>query len=41
MEKNEKWFLGGTCGKTSWRDELIPILKKRKPAATAKTKEIV
>ena len=29
MEKNEKWFLGGTCGKTSWRDELIPILKKR------------
>ena len=29
MEKKEKWFLGGTCGKTQWRDELIPILEKR------------
>lgn len=30
MEKKEKWFLGGTCGKTQWRDELIHILEKRK-----------
>lgn len=23
-----KWFLGGTCAGTIWRDELIPYLKK-------------
>ena len=23
---NEKWFLGGTCAETTWRDELIPLL---------------
>ena len=25
---NEKWFLGGTCSKTKWRDELMPLLDK-------------
>ena len=27
-EKNKKdrWFLGGTCAETTWRDELIPLL---------------
>ena len=24
----ERWFLGGTCADTTWRDELIPILPK-------------
>ena len=23
---NEKWFLGGTCAETTWRDELMPLL---------------
>jgi hypothetical protein len=26
-EKNKVVFLGGTCGKSTWRDELIPKLK--------------
>ena len=25
---NEKWFLGGTCAETTWRDELMPLLDK-------------
>ena len=25
---NEKWFLGGTCAETKWRDELMPLLDK-------------
>lgn len=24
----ERWFLGGTCADTKWRDELIPLLTK-------------
>ena len=27
MDK-ERWFLGGTCADTKWRDELIPLLEK-------------
>lgn len=26
MDKKEKWFLGGTCAETTWRDELMPLL---------------
>ena len=26
-EKKEKWFLGGTCAETTWRDELMPLLE--------------
>ena len=29
MERKEKWFLGGTCAETTWRDELIPLLDAR------------
>lgn len=29
-EKPERIFLGGTCGNSTWRDELIPILKEKK-----------
>ncbi len=25
---NERWFLGGTCAETTWRDELIPMLEE-------------
>jgi hypothetical protein len=25
--KKKKVFLGGTCGKSTWREELIPLLK--------------
>lgn len=28
MEKKEKWFLGGTCAETTWRDELMPLLDR-------------
>ena len=24
--KKEKWFLGGTCAETTWRNELMPLL---------------
>ena len=24
-EKKEKWFLGGTCAETTWRNELMPL----------------
>jgi hypothetical protein len=27
---NERWFLGGTCAETTWRDELIPMLETAK-----------
>ena len=28
MEENkkERWFLGGTCAETTWRNELMPLL---------------
>lgn len=26
--KNDKWFLGGTCNNSKWRDELIPLLEE-------------
>ena len=29
-EKKEKWFLGGTCAETTWRDELMPLLDEEK-----------
>ena len=29
MEEKMKWFLGGTCAETTWRDELMPLLKAR------------
>ena len=25
---NERWFIGGTCAETTWRDELIPMLEE-------------
>ena len=28
MRREDKWFLGGTCAGTKWRDELIPMLDK-------------
>ena len=27
--KKEKWFLGGTCAETTWRDELMPLLDQK------------
>lgn len=27
--KKERWFLGGTCAETTWRDELMPLLDAR------------
>jgi hypothetical protein len=26
MREKEKWFLGGTCAETTWRDKLMPLL---------------
>ena len=26
--RGDKWFLGGTCAGTKWRDELMPMLDK-------------
>lgn len=26
--KNNKWFLGGPCGKTTWRENVIPVLEQ-------------
>lgn len=28
MRREDKWFLGGTCAGSKWRDELIPMLDK-------------
>jgi len=28
MRQEDKWFLGGTCAGTKWRDELMPMLDK-------------
>ena len=28
MRREDKWFLGGTCAGTNWRDELMPMLDK-------------
>lgn len=27
--KKDRWFLGGTCAETTWRDELMPLLDAR------------
>ena len=27
--KKERWFLGGTCAETTWRNELMPLLDAR------------
>ena len=27
--KKQRYFLGGTCAETTWRDELIPLLDKQ------------
>ena len=27
--KKERWFLGGTCAETTWRNELMPLLDEK------------
>jgi hypothetical protein len=28
LKDKERWFLGGTCAETTWRQELIPLLEE-------------